>query len=468
MNPGSRDTESYRKLSFWLDTVPGTLTPRAPLPGDREADVAIIGAGYTGLWTAWYLKRLAPDLDVAVLEAETAGFGASGRNGGWCSAYLSGIEGWLENPATHEAGLRLQRLMFANVAEVGRACAAAGIDAHFDHSGHVEIATSPGQRRRLDAFLAQMQAWGLGDDFLPLARDQAADRIAMAGAQGGVYTPHCAAIHPARLVRGLAAALDRAGVRIYERTPVRGWRAGVVVTDRGQVRAPRILLASEGYTSQFPGMQRKLIPVHSTMVATEPLDPGRLQELGLARRYCFNNLDHVVTYGQVTADGRIAFGCRGSYRFGSGIQCFDPADARFARVRATLARLFPALEGVRFTHAWGGCMGVTRSLRPAVCFDEGTGFGWAGGYFGNGVGATHLAGRTLADLVLGRATERTATPWVNPPRERDLRRGLWEPEPLRWLGIRARLAWMHATDRAERRDSMLAPGMNRVLETVFR
>jgi glycine/D-amino acid oxidase-like deaminating enzyme len=199
------------------------------------------------------------------------------------------------------------------------------------------------------------------------------------------------------------------------------------------------------------------------MVVTEPLSPKQTADINFNQRYCFGNMDRLVTYGHLTADNRIAFGCRGSYVFGSGIRTFTGGDRDFDLVRETLLRFFPGLRGVAFTHAWGGCMGVSRSLRPSVAFDRASGMGWAGGYFGNGVGAAHLAGQTLADLVLGHDTDRVNTPWVNPPGK--LKR--WEPEPVRWLGIKARSHLMRLADRAEYRGSRLASVYSKTLELLF-
>lgn len=464
--PDSAETV-YRSLSFWLDTAPGSLSPRPALDADLDVDVVIVGGGYTGLWTAYYLSRHAPDLDIVVLESDIAGHGASGRNGGWCSAYLSGIDHWLDNPDTREGALRLQRLMFDTVSEIGAVCKAEGIDAHFEQAGHVEAGVNPHQMKRIARELEAQRSLGFGDDFVSLSAEALRERVRIDGALGGLYTPHCAAIHPARLVRGLADHLASRGVRLFEQSRVTSLGPGFASTPSARVRAQRVLLATEGYTGGIGGLSRKLVPVHSMMVATEPLTDAQLEACGVTARFCFNNLDHIVTYGQLTADRRIAFGSRGSYHYGSGIRQFDAADPDFDFTRSKLIELFPGLHGVQFTHAWGGCMGVSRSLHPVVSFDARRGFGWAGGYFGNGVAATHLAGRTLADLVLSRQTERVDTPWVNAPGERHLRQGLWEPEPLRWLGVRSRLQWMGWTDRLERADSPWASPFNQVLESVF-
>jgi glycine/D-amino acid oxidase-like deaminating enzyme len=445
--PVADSEEQYRRLSFWHDSLPGAFTARPALEGEVEADVAIIGAGYTGLWTAWYLRQAEPSLRVKILEAEIAGFGASGRNGGWCSAFLSGIDRWLERPEQQDRSIRLQRLMFDSVAEIGRVADEQSIDCHFEQSGALEIAVNPGQLERLEQELSWLRGLGFAEeDFRWLQAGEIRRELPVEGALAAIHTPHCAAIHPARLARGLAERLEQLGVTIFEHSPATGFDHRGVRTANGRINANTVLLATEGYGCGLPGRARSLIPVHSMMVATEPLPAELLGRLGSGRRYCFGNLDHIVTYGQLTADRRLAFGCRGVYFYGSGIKSrFDRADRAFDRVRTTLLRFFPALQGVRFTHAWGGALGVSRSLRPAVCFDPQQRFGWAGGYFGNGVAACHLAGRTLADLVVGRDSQRTRTPWVNPPEAARH----WEPEPLRWLGFSATRSLMELADRAE-------------------
>ena len=455
---------AWRDLSFWHDSLPGELSPRPALQGELRCDVAIVGAGYTGLWTAWHLRQIEPALDIAILEAETASFGASGRNGGWCSAWLSGIEHWLDDPATREGAIRLQRLMFDTVRDVGRVTERNSIDCHYERAGALEIAVNPAQFERLRAERDRLRGFGFGDEDYALIEGSAlAELPEMAGALAALFVPHCAAIHPARLARGLADRLEQDGVRIYEESPVRDFARGLLRTGAGTVRADTVILATEGYGPVLPGRQRLLIPVHSMMVATEPLPEAMFERLRLRRRYCFGNLDHHVTYGQRTADNRIAFGCRGAYRFGSAVRTFSGSEREFGVVRNTLLRFFPVLRGVRFTHAWGGALGVARSLRPAVCFDPENRIGWAGGYFGNGVAAAHLAGRTLADLATGRDTERVRTPWVSAhgPGRR------WEPEPLRWLGFGLTRFALQMADRAEYRGGRTARGWRRLADRLL-
>ncbi len=459
----------YRKLSYWHDSIPGSLLPRLSLKDDIEVDIAIAGAGYTGLWTAYYLKKLKPGLSIAVIESEIAGFGASGRNGGWCSSYLSGLERTLTQPDLADAAMRLQRLLFDTVREVGRVTELESIDCHFDQSGQVEAAILPAQLQRVREHVDCMHGLGFGEqDIRWLTARQLRERINIDGVLGGMFMRHCAAVHPARLARGLADVVEGQGVKIFEQTPVIKLDRQGFTTAGGRVKAGTTVLATEGYTGSIKGLERKLIPVHSMMVVTEPLSEQQLAETGLHRRYVFNNLNHMTTYGQLTADRRIAFGCRGSYLYGSRVRShFDTTDSEFDLVWKGLLKFFPTLRGSRYTHAWGGAMGVSRTLRPAVCFNREKRLAWAGGYFGNGVGASNLAGRTLADLILERDTDRVHTPWVNPDHERDLDKKRWEIEPVRWLGINTRARLMQLADRAERSDSRAAPLINKALDTLF-
>lgn len=469
MQESQRSEHQYRKLSYWHDSVPGSLSPRSSLDNDIEVDIAIAGAGYTGLWTAYYLKQLEPTLSIAIIESEIAGFGASGRNGGWCSSYLSGMEKALGKPASKDAAIRLQRLLFDTVKEVGRVSRLESIDCHFDHIGQVDAAILPAQLKRVRDYVDFMHGLGFGEqDVRWQTPQQLCERVNIDGVLGGLYMSHCAVIHPARLVRGLAGVVEALGVKIYEQTPVIKLDQQGFTTPAGRVSAGTTILATEAYTGSIKGLGRKLIPIHSMMIATEPLSDRQLEQTGLHQRYAFNNLDHMTTYGQLTADHRIAFGCRGSYLYGARVkQHFDPADPEFDLVWKSLLKFFPTLSDSRYTHAWGGAMGVSRTLKPAVCFNRKSRFGWAGGFFGNGVGATNLAGRTLADLILERDTDRVHTPWVNPERERELDKKRWEIEPVRWLGINSRARLMRMADRAERKHSITAPLINKTLDTLF-
>ena len=453
---------SYADLSLWHATIDDAWRPRPPLPGDRDADVAIVGAGYTGLWTAYYLLEADPTLHVVVLEAETAGYGASGRNGGWCSAlFPAGLDKLARLPgSSRSSALALHQAMRETVREVGRVVAERSIDADYAPGGTVVVATTPTQLRRAGAEVAHARAWGRGEDDLRLlGRAEAAAMVRMEGVLGATYTPDCAAVHPAKLVRGIAREVERLGATIHEQTRVTSIEPGRVVTDHGIVRSDAVVRATEGYTPTLEGHRREVVPVYSLMVATRPLTADEWAQVGLEGRPTFSEHRNLIVYGQRTADGRLAFGGRGApYHFGSRVRpSYDVEPAVWDDLRSTLRGMFPVLADVEFTHSWGGPIGVPRDWCASVGLDRGTGLAWAGGYVGDGVGTTNLAGRTLRDLVLHRDTELTRLPWVN----RRSRR--WEPEPLRWLGINAGLQAMSLADREEQlthRPSVLARAMS--------
>src|SRR5499427_6080427 len=438
--------QTYRPLSFWLDTVPGSLAPGEVLPGDLTVDVAIAGAGLTGLWTAYYLATTQPGLRIAVCEAQIAGFGASGRAGGWCAAEFPASLGKLTRMAGRDAAIAMYRAMQATVDEVGRVAAEEDIDCHWAKGGTVHLARSATQLERAKAEVAEMREYGFGeDDLVLLTESEARARVAASSVLGGTYTPHCAAIHPARLVRGLARVVRERGVKLFERTPVTMIAPRTLHTTRGTVTADYIIRATEGYTPALPGLRRAIVPIYSLMIATEPLPDSVWDRIGLDGRPTFGDGRHLIIYGQRTADGRFAFGGRGApYHLGSSIRsAYDRVPTVHAALRRTLAELFPVLADFKVTHAWGGPLGIPRDWCASVGLDPATGLGWAGGYVGDGVATTNLAGRTLADLILETDSDLTRLPWVNHHSPR------WEAEPLRWLGMNTGLHTMSWADKRE-------------------
>src|SRR5215467_11744714 len=364
--------EEYRKLSFWHDTVPGTLEPGDPLPGDLDVDVAIAGAGYTGMWTAYYLSRADPTLKIAACDRDIAGFGASGRNGGWCSALFPASLGKLERMAGRDAAIAMYRAMQATVDEVGRVAAAEGIDCHWAKGGTVQLARSATQLDRARDEVSEARQFGFGEDDLRLlSADEARGFAAATAVLGGTYTPHCAAIHPARLVRGLAQAVRDRGVQVFERTPVTEIAPRALRTPNGTVRAEYVIRATEGYTPALPGLHRAVVPVYSLMIATEPLPEPVWAQIGLAGRPTFGDGRHLIIYGQRTADGRLAFGGRGApYHLGSAMRpSFDRVPAVFGALRRTLGELFPALGDAAVTHTWGGPLGIPRDWCASAGLD---------------------------------------------------------------------------------------------------
>ena len=401
----------------------------------------------TGLWTAYYLRRADPGIRVVVLEAEVAGFGASGRNGGWCSALFPTSWERLVADSSEGDALRLHRAMQDTVHEVGRVVETEGIDAHYHRGGTVTLARSRAQLARLRESVRIAHARGFTEeDERLLEPDEASAMLAATPVLGGSFTPHCAVLHPARLVRGLARVVEASGVPVFEQTTVRSVAPGRVETDAGTVRADVVVRATEGYTPRLDGLRRAIVPVYSLMVATEPLSESGWESIGLADRPSFSDARHLIIYGQRTVDGRLAFGGRGApYHYGSRIRpSYDAKPRVFHDLRTTLLQMLPQLHDIEFTHQWGGCLGIARDWAASVGLDRATGLGWAGGYVGDGVATTNLAGRTLADLVTGADSDLLTLPWVG-HRSRS-----WEPEPLRWLGINAGLRAASLADSEER------------------
>jgi len=332
--------------------------------------------------------------------------------------------------------------MRASVDEVIAVAASEGIDADVAKGGTVVVARGAAQLTRAEEEVAEARAWGRDDPVL-LGRDDAHARLAATGTLGATYTPHCAVVHPAKLARGLARVVEERGVRILEQTRVSAVGPGRAHTERGTVAADVVVRATEGYTPRLAGLRRAVVPIHSLIIATEPLPDSVWDEIGLAERETFADHRHLIVYGQRTADGRMVFGGRGApYHFGSRISPGHDHDERtFRHLYAALVELFPVLRGTKVTHAWGGALGVTRDWSASVGLQNG--LAWAGGYVGDGVATTNLAGRTLRDLILGRASELTRLPWVGHHSP------AWEPEPLRWLGVNAGRAGMTLADVEE-------------------
>jgi glycine/D-amino acid oxidase-like deaminating enzyme len=436
-------------LSYWHDSLTDgdDLSPRTPLPGDRDADVAIVGAGFTGLWTAHSLLRADPSLRVVVLEREVAGFGASGRNGGWCVGDYGGPLAAVERDGGPGAVEAMAREMHRSVDEVGAVVADAGIDCGFHKGGAIYFAVNDGQLKRLRAHHAGYERYGIGDAWTLLDARQAAAIVDVPGILGAIFTPHAAAVHPARLARGLAREVERLGGTIHERTAVRSLDGRAVRTEHGTVRADVVVRGTEAYTRTLEGHEREMLPFGNYMVATEPIDDATWAGIGLADRQLFELSAVMLGYGQRTADGRIAWGgLAGASKWGSRVPPSPMHNARVgARLRRMLVRLFPTLDGIGFTHHWGGVLGVPRDLLPGIGYDRETGFAWAGGYTGQGVAAANAAGRGLADLVRGVDSDLTRLPWVG-HRSRP-----WEPEPLRWLAVHTVASLAHITDARDRR-----------------
>ena len=435
----------YRTVSFWLDSLAESgvddLTPRPTLPGDLMVDVAIVGAGLTGLWTAYYLLARDPRLRVAVLEKEIAGFGASGRNGGWCSALFPASTTALERRHGLAGALAMRQAMIDTVDEVGRMTDAEGIDCDYLKGGTIAYARSRPQLIRARAETEEAARYGM--DHVTFNADTA---TGARGSLGFTFDPACARLHPAKLVRGVARTVERLGGTIYEQTEVLDWGSHSVLTNRGTVTADSVVLAMEGYGAALPQGRRNILPLYSLMIATEPLTDDAWRQIGIEHGQTFADYRHLLIYGQRTADNRFAFGGRGArYHWGSSIRSeYDRVPTVFEHLRKTLVDLFPQAADAAITHRWGGPLGVPRDWHAHASFDPVTRIASAGGYVGDGLSTTNLAGRTIADLVTGRDTALTRLPWVNHSSPR------WEPEPLRFIGSNLGLITMEIADAEER------------------
>ena len=429
---------AWRTISLWMDQLDEPLLARPALEHDLDVDVAIIGAGYTGLWTAYYLKRLAPGLDIAIIEAQTAGFGASGRNGGWLMGNILGEDRLL-------AGLSPERrrasfdLLHSIPDEVEVVLEREGIACDFRKGGVLYCAARyPEQEGSLRRYLDDLYRQGLTEsDYRWLSPEQLAQQIRVAKPYGGIYAPHVATIQPAKLVRGLARAVENMGVNIYENSAVTQWQSGSLRTAKAAVRSRWIVPAVEGYATTLPPLGRYQMPVQSLIVATEPLSTATWDEIGLSHGQAFSESSRQVTYGQRTADNRLVFGARGGYQFAGKLRHdFDLTTSEVELRRYLFGELFPQLKHVQISHAWGGNLGMSRRFKPHMLCDRASGIALSGGYGGEGVGASNLGGRTLADLILERDTELVHQPWVMPQGGLDTLKA-WEPEPCRWLGYNA-------------------------------
>ncbi len=442
------DEQRYRERSLWLDGALAQFSPRPPLDVDREVDVAIVGAGFTGLWTAYALAQQDPSLRIAVAEAEIAGYGASGRNGGFVSAGIAGESHVYRRSHGADGVRRAERAAIDGVDWIGDVVGREAIECGWVKGGSYRVATSAPQLERARAALAARRARGYGaDDAWFVTPEEIREEVRIAGVLGGTYTPHCARIDPGRLVRGLALACERRGVIIYERSPALSIAPGRVTCVNGTLRAAVVVRATEAFTTRLPGERRSYLPLGSHMLATEPLSTEAWAELGWAGCAPIADQRYQFVYAQRTPDDRIAMGGRGlTYRLGGAIEEADEVQpAIHGWLEQALRRLFPAAAAAQVTHRWGGFFAAPRDWCMSVSFDRATGLGLAGGYSGHGVVASSLAGRTLADLITGAESDLTGLPWVGHRSRR------WEPEPLRYLGARTIAKVLTSADAAEDR-----------------
>ena len=425
-------------ISLWMDQVAHEPI-RKPLSQDLDVDVVIVGAGFTGLWSAYYLKQARPDLSIVILEAEQVGYGASGRNGGWLMGELAGADSLLQSVSPEQRDLS-HKLIHDIPDEVARVINQESIQCDYEKGGVLYCAARyPEQRENLKQQLQFAKELGYSHhDFQWLEKPELDQQLKMHQSQGALFSPHCATIHPAKLAKGLARSLDKKGVRIVENTKVTQWQYGQVKTEHHMVKAKWVVSAVEAYATQFKPIHRYQLAVNSLIIATEPLSDEIWQQIGLENGQAFSEASRLISYGQRTKDNRLVFGARGGYRFAGRLRVDKPLTKKELNLRVDLMQqCFPILKqkNIQVTHAWGGNLGLARNFHPHMLCDVKNGFAMAGGYGGEGVGATNLAGRTLKDLILQKDTVLTQQPWVMRKPFTQLKK--WEPEPIRWLTYKA-------------------------------
>jgi glycine/D-amino acid oxidase-like deaminating enzyme len=414
--------------SFWLATY-GPYAPNPPPRGDLTADVAIVGGGFTGLSTAYHLRRSDPGLRVVVLESEVVGYGASGRNGGF-SMTLFGFEPSVTKLLFgQQRTLEAHRYMERAVDDVDHLVREHEMQSDYWFPGFLRVATTPAYARRIQRDLDLLTRMGIqGIEWIDAARLRAeVDSPLFLGAW---WEPRCGLLNPAKHVRELKRVAEQAGAEVYEHAPVNEIRRGVrfeLRTPTATVRAEKIVLATNAYAHLMPETRSKQAPVFTHMVVTEPLTPAQLDSIGWKNRQGIEDARNLVHYFRLTADNRLAMGGSDvTLAYGRGMQ-HDLAARVFGDLERDVVRIFPGLREVRFTHRWGGPVSVPTLLVPEIGQIGDERAYYSIGCIGHGVSLTHLNGRTLADLVLGRRSDLTDIWFVN-------RRALpWPPEPLRFL-----------------------------------
>jgi glycine/D-amino acid oxidase-like deaminating enzyme len=449
----------------WLAQAAAAMPPPAPpASGDLAADVVVVGGGYTGMWSAWHLRRLAPDARIVLLEAGRCGHGPSGRNGGFCHGNWLGL-GALRDRLGDAGAVALATATHESAESIGRWCEEQGVDAWYRRGGELRVSTTPDHDDVGVAALHAARELGLGDRLVDLTPAEVRARCASPVFRRGVFAPDGATVHPARLAAGLRTRLAEHGVVIHERTHVRrvrGEGATAVVEAAGaRIRARHVILAAGGALARTRALRDRVLVGSSHMIVTEPV-PDVIDALGWSGE-AISDARAFLHYTRTTRDGRIAFGWAGGRpAFGGRMRGrveVDPAVAR--ALHGHLLRWFPMLQGRAIEHAWGGPIDITPSRLPAVVSLPGGPVHAAAGYTGNGVGPSHLVGRVLAALALDLRDPVTTLPIVEPPG------GRVPPEPLRWLGAHAVRAALLRTEEAEEAGER-APWLARAVATAPR
>ena len=435
----------HQGVGYWHETI--EAVPGEPLAESISCDVAIVGGGYTGLSTAWYLKKHCPDLDVVVLEAAVVGHGASGRNGGFVMPLLGWDLLYTVKKLGDETARDAYQLMYEAVNHVKQVIGEDRIDCDLETTGYVLLNTSEARERR--SRLEYETARRLGFDHEWLEGDALAAHIRSDCFRSGVFDPHACVVNPAKLARGMKAQVEAMGVRVYERSPLLDLEEGAPVrlrTEQGTVRATQVMLAVNGYGAALGFMESRIMPVHTFIVLTEPLRREQLDAVGWgAKRASLESARNLINYFRLTADNRILFGGEDAKLYYGG-RYYDHDDAVSEALKTRFRAYFPPLEDVAFTHEWGGLLGVSLDMFPSsgVVGSLGNIF-YAGGYSGHGVALSNYAGALVAPAML-EAAGRQAPDAPRPPFFYGRRPAWVGHDPVRYLGVQAYRYVLRAQD----------------------
>jgi glycine/D-amino acid oxidase-like deaminating enzyme len=444
-------TDPVEPIGWWLrEALAAEERSDVPAASRFEpathVDVAIVGGGYTGLWTAWWLLDRQPGIRVAVLEQGTCGAGPSGRNGGFLHGWWDQIPYLVERFGV-EDGLRLARLVDESVGAIGAWCEGQGVDAWYRRSGYLRVSASPAQDGEWREALRVLQALGAGDEYVALSRDELRARCASPVFRGGALMRNAATVQPARLARGLRHAVLGRGARVHERTRVHDIHPGSPLrlrTARGEITADQAVLALNAWAAGWPGFGTELLAWGSHIVMTEPA-PDALREAGWTGGEAIADARFTVHYFRTTPDGRVAFGAGvGSGAYGGKVDGrYDRDERAEARARSALVRFLPGFAGVPISDAWGGPIDISPDRVPLIGSRAGGRIHHAHGFSGNGVAPAHFAGRILAALVAEPSGELARLPIVNRSHRR------FPPEPIRSVGVRLIREALIRRDEAE-------------------